>query len=169
MGALTFHFPTKQSLAEAVEQRSRASTRRVVADVLTATRPALAAGVELTLAMARLLKEDVSVRAAARLARERPSSTPPWCSEWQPVLEDLFRRAQHECGMRPGSDPRAAVALAVQLVAGTEAQLRVPPGVPPGPAVDPVVQLVQIWNLVLRGLSVKPAPYPLSTQAQGVE
>jgi len=157
LGALTFHFPTKQALADAVEQRSSASTRQVVAAVLSTPRPALASVVELTLALARLLREDVCVRAAARLARERPASQTPWPAEWLPVLEELFRRAQDERGMRPGSDPRAALALAAQLVMGTEAQLHNPGALSRAMGENPVAQLTQIWNLVLCGLAVKRA------------
>lgn len=156
MGALTFHFPTKQALADAIQQQGRAAVRDAVAGVVSRPRPALATGVALTVALARLLEENVEVRAAARLARECHPSTTAWSAEWLPVLRDLFRRAEEECGLRPGSDPDALAALAAHLVTGAEIQVRggatdVTNGVNAGA----VVQLAQIWRVVLRGLIVK--------------
>ncbi|WP_030201085.1 TetR/AcrR family transcriptional regulator [Streptomyces sp. NRRL S-87] len=160
MGALTFHFPTKRALAEAVQQQGREQVRDAIADVVAKHRPALATGVALTVTLARLLEENVEVRAAARLARECSRST--WASEWLPVLRDLFRRAQEECGLRPGSDPDALAALAAHLVAGAELQLRDELALRGGAeslagdsAASPVVQLAQIWRVVLRGIIVK--------------
>lgn len=155
MGALTFHFPTKQALAEAVQQQGRAVVREAVARVVSRPRPALATGVALTLALARLLEDNVEVRAAARLARECPPSVAPWSADWLPVLRDLFHQAQDECGLRQGSDPDALAALAAHLVAGAEIQVRAcgGNGMTAGPG--PGEQLAQIWRVVLRGLIVK--------------
>ncbi|MGW6690415.1 TetR family transcriptional regulator [Streptomyces sp. NPDC054961] len=157
MGALTFHFPTKQALAEAVQQQGRAVVREAVAGVVSRPRPALATGVALTLTLARLLEDNVEVRAAARLARECPPSVAPWSADWLPVLRDLFHQAQDECGLRHGSDPDALAALAAHLVAGAEIQVRacgakdMTHAAGPGPG----EQLARIWRVVLRGLIVK--------------
>ncbi|MEV7727452.1 TetR/AcrR family transcriptional regulator [Streptomyces sp. NPDC101733] len=168
MGALTFHFPTKQALAAAVQEQGRAVVRDAVAVVVSRPRPALAIGVAVTVTLARLLEESVEVRAAARLARECPLPLPPsspspvWSVEWMPVLHDLFRRAGEEsgedCGLRPGSDPEALTALAAHLVAGAEIHIRGYGRRPPGSfdtGAGAVAQLAQIWRVVLRGLIVK--------------
>lgn len=156
MGALTFHFPTKQTLAEAVRQQGLAIVRDAVDRVTSRPGPALATGVALTVSLARLLEENVEVRAAARLARECPPSAASWTAEWLPVLRELFRRAQQECGLRPGSDPDALAALAAHLVAGAEAQVRGGEAAAvSGAGIGAVAQLVQIWRVVLSGLVVK--------------
>lgn len=156
MGALTFHFPTKQALAEAVQQQGRALVREAVAGVVARPRPALATGIALTLALARLLEDNVEVRAAARLARECPPSVAPWSADWLPVVRELFHQAQNECGLRRDSDPDALAALAAHLVAGAEIQVR-GGGVAlmTGQHSGPGEELAQIWRVVLRGLIVK--------------
>ncbi|WP_424217592.1 TetR family transcriptional regulator (plasmid) [Streptomyces sp. BI20] len=160
MGAMTFHFRNKAALADAVQSRGGDLVRDAVAEVLARPRPALAAGVALTVALTRLLEENVEVRAAARLARERSPST--WGADWLPALGDLFRRAGDEYGLRPGSDPAVLARLAGHLVTGMEMQLREartrPPAAPdedPGTEPGPVPQLAEIWRLVLRGVTDK--------------
>ncbi|MCS0638644.1 TetR/AcrR family transcriptional regulator [Streptomyces sp. LP05-1] len=155
MGALSFHFPTKRDLARAVREQGYALVRDTVAGVLSRPGPALATGVALTLTLARLLEENVEVRAAARLSRECPPVTSSWYAEWLPELRVLFRRAQDEGGLRPGSDPEALAALAAHLVSGAEVQLRGGAAASGARDLSPVAQLAQIWRVVLPGLVVQ--------------
>jgi AcrR family transcriptional regulator len=149
MGALTFHFPTKSALADAVRARAAATTRAAVHP---------AAGrcpADLADALVGLLENDPEVRAAARLTRERPEGPDNWYAVWAPAL----------CG-DPG-DPEPATALdpddadlpidlalvAYCLVAGAEAVLRgeIPAA---GTAARPGEvrrRLHQAWRRVLSG------------------
>ncbi|MHA6757950.1 TetR family transcriptional regulator [Streptacidiphilus sp. PAMC 29251] len=155
MGALTFHFPTKQALAQAVQQQGRAVVREAVAVIVSRPRPALALGVALTVGLARLLEQDVAVRAAVRLARECPPAATwscDWSADWLPILHDLFHQAQQESLLRPGTDPDLLAALAAYLVAGAEIQVRGRPAVASG---GPVTELVRTWLVALSGQTVK--------------
>jgi AcrR family transcriptional regulator len=149
MGALTFHFPTKSALADAVRARAAATTRAAV-------HPAAGRGpADLADVLLGLLENDPEVRAAARLTRERPEAPDNWYAVWAPAL----------CG-DPG-DPEPATALdpddadlpidlalvAYCLVAGAEAVLRgeIPAA---GTAARPGEvrrRLHQAWRRVLSG------------------
>lgn len=92
MGALTFHFSTKAELADAIEKSARTMVAEVVEQVSARKAPSLGLAVELTLELARLLEREEVVRAAARIARERPGS-PEWSSTWVPRLRQKIGRA----------------------------------------------------------------------------
>ncbi|MFJ9946594.1 TetR family transcriptional regulator [Kitasatospora sp. NPDC091207] len=200
MGALTFHFPTKASLADAVR-----------ADAITLTRAAVgtAAGGEgggtpgegtpardgpdgpggpdgtgevarLTDVLTRLLQDEPSVSAAARLAWEQPGSADNWYASWLPVLRGHLARQpsrvppQRADGPGPeahgadGPDPqeweaRAAAADAQDLeilvhclVVGSEALRRgvVPVGGETAPGGEELRQrLRRLWHRTLAGPS----------------
>lgn len=154
-GALTFHFPTKDALADAIQQRGQHRTRQVVERLVAGRTPPLRTVVDLTLALAGQLECDVTVRAAARLSRERPEATAAsWYAAWTPAVCELSQRAAGEL-------PREGLAstvsgLARHLVAGVEVHLRSfarQPGPLPG-AVNSRAQLEQIWDLLLRGMDL---------------
>ncbi|GLP66139.1 hypothetical protein TUSST3_27590 [Streptomyces sp. TUS-ST3] len=141
MGALTFHFRAKADLASAVCQEAETITR----GALTRLAPvgALLPVVEFTLVVARLLDEEVTVRAAARLTQERAVPS-PWHTVWRAVLRDLVDRAPEPSG--PGCGPRPAELelLAVYLTAGAEAALR-----EGRTGKEVLAQLECLWALVL--------------------
>ncbi|MGI5428194.1 TetR family transcriptional regulator [Streptomyces sp. CA-179760] len=119
MGALTFHFPAKADLATAVCCEAEALTGEALARLVPAgPLPPVA---EFTLEVARLLEQEVTVRAAARLTRERavPSR---WYTLWRTALRDLVAAAREPAGDRPAPDELEL--LAVYLTAGAEAALR---------------------------------------------
>ncbi|MGN5376610.1 TetR family transcriptional regulator [Streptomyces lasalocidi] len=97
MGALTYHFSTKDDLVAAIRAEGRAITGSTVERVVSGALPPLCAAVELTLAVTDLLGADAAVRATARLSRERQALEPAWASLWAEPLGDLIRRA----GCRP--------------------------------------------------------------------
>ncbi|MFE0649497.1 TetR family transcriptional regulator [Streptomyces sp. NPDC059534] len=142
MGALTFHFPAKGELADAVHASGVAATREVLRQLNAEPGTALQAIIDLTHALAQLLAENVEVRAAARLDREREDADPAWQSEWAPVLRDLLARARREGTSE--TDLEAVAVLATYLVAGAEAAVR-----------DGVLSagvgehLTRLWNLAL--------------------
>ncbi|WP_327069967.1 TetR/AcrR family transcriptional regulator [Kitasatospora sp. NBC_01250] len=153
-GALTFHFPTKDALADAVQWHGRHTTQLVV-DGLTELRPPPLRGVvDLTLALAGLLERDVTVRAAARLSRERPGCPAVWCTAWNPALGRLAARVTG--GPSPAGAAGPLVALARHLVAGVEVHLRCAAGQEGGLGASPGVQaeIEQIWSLLLHGMDL---------------
>ncbi|MEV6259569.1 TetR/AcrR family transcriptional regulator [Streptomyces sp. NPDC051784] len=147
MGALSFHFPTKAELARAVVQEAEGITR----EALTLITPACPVHpvAAFTLALARLLDEEVSVRAAARLTHEQalPSL---WPALWRTALRELVATVGGRPG--PGPDTGELELLAVYLTAGAEASLRA------GNTGEEVrAQLECLWSLVLA-----PSPGPAS-------
>ncbi|MGY3677193.1 ScbR family autoregulator-binding transcription factor [Streptomyces sp. TE33382] len=152
LGAVTFHFPNKAGLAEAVEKAGRdevARTLRRMSDSPTAPLQQLA---DLTLELARLIEQEDTVRALLRLERER-AATPHWTEIWLPTADELLRRAYDSGDLRASAHPKAMATLVVHLVAGAEIVLRRhrSAGAPaPESAAD---LLARIWQLVLTGVS----------------
>jgi AcrR family transcriptional regulator len=151
LGALTFHFPMKEDLADAVQAAGSSAVRGALRG-LPFQRGALPASVALTIEMAWLMETDVMVRAAARLSRERPGEAAHWDAVWRPTLERLLQRAA-DGELRPAADPRLVFALAEGLVAGAEARIRAA-GAPPATCENSTsVWLADIWQLVLPALT----------------
>ncbi|WP_327678603.1 TetR family transcriptional regulator [Kitasatospora sp. NBC_00458] len=106
MGALTFHFPSKAALADAVRADAAALTRAAV-EAGTGQEPPGTEGVaELTDTLTRLLQEEPSVRAAARLTWEQPESAGNWHTGWSPDLRDRLARERARAGQRACSGHR---------------------------------------------------------------
>ncbi|MGW4809603.1 TetR family transcriptional regulator [Kitasatospora sp. NPDC004272] len=153
MGALTFHFQTKEQLAATVRAQGYAMTRTVVQQVGRGQEVPVHSVVSLTLALAELLEQEPVVRAAARLTRERSGTGPDWTLAWVPDLREWLDRT-----VRDGSvdlpDQEAVATLAAHLVIGAEADARrlAERGLRPGGC--PVARLSAVWDLMLRGISV---------------
>ncbi|MEV0323433.1 TetR family transcriptional regulator [Streptomyces sp. NPDC050658] len=122
IGALTFHFSSKNQLARAVRDQGIAATRALVADATARREAPFQCVVSLTVTLVELLERDVSVRAAARLAREAYDDQHRWESEWVPVIGERLRAGAE--GTSHGTDSAALTAMAVHLVCGVEATLR---------------------------------------------
>ncbi|WP_053752602.1 TetR/AcrR family transcriptional regulator [Streptomyces sp. MMG1533] len=145
MGALTFHFATKGELADAVAESGGTTTRQAlplrpgpagVADVVGFTRT-----------LARLLEQEVVVRAAARLTWDRSAVGAGWYGTWLPLLHDLVGRADEE--LAAWASPQAVVALALSVVAGAETAVRLD-GLPGAERVAaPAHHATLVWDLAL--------------------
>lgn len=144
IGALTFHFTSKQHLSRAVREQGIATTRTFVADTVARREPPLQYVVALTVALAELMEKDASVRAAARLAREAYDDQHSWESTWVPLIGERLRETggTQSC---PAADPAALSAMAVHLVRGVEASLRHPDH--PDHSSNSAM-LARIWRLV---------------------
>ncbi|MBT2469064.1 TetR/AcrR family transcriptional regulator [Streptomyces sp. ISL-66] len=162
MGALTFHFPNKEELAEVVRAQGHEITVAVVERLRVREEAPVPSVVALTLALAGLLEQEACVRAAARLTRERPGCGPDWTSAWVPTVHERLRRlgAQgdgfraaggREFQVDPGADRWALAALATHLIAGVEADVRRRAGGEEEPDGRTAAQLARIWDLVLSG------------------
>jgi len=149
MGALTFHFPTKHRLAEAVCGEGAETVRAALTRRPDTEPPGLQGVIDLTHALARLLEEEVVVRAAARLGRERRETAATWYAAWGPALQECLDHAQK--ADLPVSDTvrQAVAALVGHLVAGSEATQRANAAGAHRPAARE--QLRWIWELVLTG------------------
>ncbi|MEY9847568.1 TetR family transcriptional regulator [Streptacidiphilus sp. MAP5-3] len=121
MGALSFHFPSKNALAAEVCAQGAAATRAVLDRVVAAPRPGLLAVVDLTLALVHLLEQDVRARACARLARDLAPELPSWNSLWCEDLRELLGRARLD---RPAAAVEGLRTLVRYLMAGAEASIR---------------------------------------------
>lgn len=144
MGALTFHFANKSELADAVVERGCEVTRELVDAVVASRQCALRSVEALTLGLAELLEEDVAVRSAALLARERPEAATDWTAVWLPVVRGLLENAGEQGELRAGALPVTVAALVAHLLAGAEVQRRC------GGTVN---RLEPIWELVLNGVA----------------
>ncbi|MFF1717792.1 TetR family transcriptional regulator [Streptomyces sviceus] len=152
MGALTFHFRSKDALADAVQQRGIALTEEVVQQIFRTRQPPLETVIAITLAVVGLLEESSVVRAAAGLSRERVTTSFPWPSSWIPVIEDLVVR-EPEGTLNSGTHPRALLSLVTHLMTGAEVLIHTR-GEVAGPGhVHAVTQVAEIWDLTLRGVS----------------
>ncbi|WP_407836846.1 TetR family transcriptional regulator [Streptomyces sp. DSM 116496] len=119
MGALTFHFAAKDELAAVVQAWGRAKTNAALRDLHKERVPPLQAAIDLTHTLAKLLEEEVGVRAAARLARDGASTSEDWNAVWIPTLREILSRAAAEGAL--GADPKDFEVLVALLVAGVEA------------------------------------------------
>lgn len=153
MGALTFHFPSKGALAEAVREEGRTIVDAVVTRMLPPGESQLRAVVDLTVALAELLEKDVVVRAAARVAGEQPGVAGQWSGSWLPAVSNLLERARKDGQLRAGGRMETLTALAAYLLAGAESQIRTRAVVPGREAESVADQLEQIWKLALRGVA----------------
>ncbi|MFJ9343348.1 TetR family transcriptional regulator [Streptomyces sp. NPDC101733] len=150
-GALTFHFVSKEELAEAVRAQGYAETLAVVGRVTDRQEPSVRSVVGLTVALAGLLEDEVCVRAAARLTRDQPECVPEWTSAWVPAIHEHLRQSVREPAAGPLDDRTTLAELAEHLVAGAEADVRRRSD--RGEDLDgrSAERIARIWDLVLRG------------------
>ncbi|MGE7435574.1 TetR family transcriptional regulator [Kitasatospora sp. NPDC001175] len=154
MGALTFHFRSKQDLAAEVRAEGQAATLAVVGRVAERREDPVRSVVSLTVALAELLEQDVAVRAAARLAREQPGVGPDWSATWAPVIQEhLGRTGAGRSG--PAADRTVLATLADYLLLGAEDRARRQAGRPDALDDRTAGTLARIWEIALRGLATE--------------
>ncbi|MWA08075.1 TetR/AcrR family transcriptional regulator [Streptomyces sp. BA2] len=170
MGALTFHFPTKDKLADALQERGRSMTQAAVRQALAVPASPLRRARALVLALARLLEKDTEVRAAARLARERSSTEADWTANWLPHLRELLDQAHADGQLRAEADPETVTVMAGYLIAGVDAHLRhlAHTPAPDAPHTDAVGQLARVWDLILHGVCAVEPPRQNARQGEDV-
>ncbi|WP_416972062.1 TetR family transcriptional regulator [Streptomyces sp. 4F14] len=123
LGALTFHFASKEHLAREVGEQGCATTRAALTDLPAHPVSSLDWLAPYTLALTGLLDRDPAVRAAARLTRELLWTAPNWYAAWQPALRERLADVS-PAELPPGADPSTLTALAAHLVAGAETWAR---------------------------------------------
>ncbi|MFE5579926.1 ScbR family autoregulator-binding transcription factor [Kitasatospora sp. NPDC056531] len=125
-GALYFHFVSKQALADGVRAAAGREIGSAALRALRADGPAVQGLIDLSQELARLLREDVVVRAGVRLGRPgpRPAGAPdaqPADATWRSltaVVHRLLDRAAEAGELRPGVDRWACAELLSSVVAG---------------------------------------------------
>ncbi|NVI86252.1 TetR/AcrR family transcriptional regulator [Actinomadura sp. BRA 177] len=121
-GALYFHFPTKADLAVAILREQHTLWSDVVSQLRWQKRAILVL-FELSFHVAELFRDDVIVRASARLAYEGApvaSSTPPLFDGWATVIEELLLEAVSQGDARPETQARPVAEFIVAAFAGCE-------------------------------------------------
>ncbi|MEV5017647.1 TetR/AcrR family transcriptional regulator [Streptomyces sp. NPDC053780] len=167
MGALTFHFPNKAQLADAVAEEAWATARKVVEHIADQPAPALQRTIALTLELTRLIEEEVLVRCAVRLSREWHSST-GWAEVWLPLVTSLAGQA-HASGQLSGRTlPDDLTGLIRLLIEGSEVNLRNSGAAEPSDesAVD---RLQHSWRLVLEGIAPSGSAATLPLPGAGMD
>ncbi|MFD3337080.1 TetR family transcriptional regulator [Streptomyces sp. NPDC058700] len=163
IGAVTFHFPTKVLLADAVQEEGRSVTvaalERLTAEPMTPLRMVI----DLTLELTRLMEQEPSVRSAIRLSRERPS-TVSWSDAWLPTVRSLLDRAYESGQLHTDALPADVTTLVEHLTSGAEAYLRSRMGSDPA-FESAVAQLKRVWRLALAGVSAEGSTVPRQTGA----
>ncbi|NGP08373.1 TetR/AcrR family transcriptional regulator [Rhodococcus sp. 14C212] len=146
-GALTFHFPTKDALVQALITEQEQRTLATIGVVLHTDAPALEQLVALTHALGRLFAEDLIVQAGLRLTGEYERADPEAYRSWITVFEGLFRRAAAEGELSTRLNPKAHARFLVSAVAGVYLLSMVLAG-----RADLEVRLDQMWELLLPGI-----------------
>ncbi|MFF9344870.1 MULTISPECIES: TetR family transcriptional regulator [unclassified Streptomyces] len=161
IGAVTFHFPTKVHLADAVQEEGRSVTvaalERLAAEPMTPLRMVI----DLTLELTRLMEQEPAVRSAIRLSRERPA-TESWSDAWLPTVRTLLDRAYENGQLRTDALPADVTTLVEHLTSGAEAYLRSRMGSDPA-FESAVAQLKRVWRLALAGVSAEGPVVPRQT------
>ncbi|MFF7360375.1 TetR family transcriptional regulator [Streptomyces sp. NPDC008125] len=129
VGAVTFHFASKAELADAVHAQGVAETRHALQRVGRGVAP-LQTAFSMASTVVRCLEDDVAVRAAARLDRDRETSVPNWTAVWSGLIQEELAEAvgmEHHASATPSirqAAPSVVLALVVYLVHGAEMDLR---------------------------------------------
>ncbi|KOV75647.1 MULTISPECIES: TetR/AcrR family transcriptional regulator [Streptomyces] len=152
MGALTFHFPTKPALAEAVHARGSEITREAVARTGAEPpeepdHPLLQRVIRISHTVAALLCEEPTVRAAGRLTREGAPGPADWTDSWLPDVRGLLDQASREKELRTGVDPEIVALLLRYLILGVLDSPQPTEG-----CASHLARLNAVWAVLLTGL-----------------
>ncbi|OKJ48496.1 transcriptional regulator [Streptomyces sp. CB02009] len=158
LGAMTFHFPTKVHLADAVQQEGRAVTLAALERLAVEPKAPLRMVIDLTLELTRLMEQEPTVRSAIRLGRERPG-TEAWSDAWLPMVRGLLDRAYESGQLHTDALPADVTTLVEHLTSGAEAYLRTRMGSDPA-FESAVAQLKRVWHLALVGVSAEASGVP---------
>lgn len=156
-GALSFHFGSKEELADTVRREACARSSRAAEEMRAKEQPALQTLVDLTHLVAEQLRSAHLVRAAVKLARELdtppdPDVNPLAC--WQQVFSDVAREAEKEGALRGEATTEAVAELAFCLACGSHPEAS---GRSADYGDDIHQRLAAHWQLLLHGLVSEPA------------
>ncbi|MGH3311303.1 MAG: ScbR family autoregulator-binding transcription factor [Streptomyces sp.] len=153
-GALSFHFGSKEELADTVRREACTRTCMATEQLREKDQPALQTLIDLTHLVAHQLAHDHLARAAVKLARELetpgdPEINPIAC--WRQVFTDVAREAEKDGTLRCEATAEAVAELSFCLVSGAHAEQT-------DKDVDIHQRLAAHWQLLLPGLVAHPGP-----------
>ena len=158
-GAIYFHYSNKEQLALAVVRAHFATWPAVIARHEAVPEPALHKLVRLSFTVARAFRDDVLVRAGARLWAERKSidvEMPPPFVDWIATVERMLTQARAAGDLAPGAEPSRDAPTLVAAFFGLHTL---------SDALDDRLliedRLTDLWLLLLPGLQSEPAPRTL--------
>ncbi|ASU80358.1 TetR/AcrR family transcriptional regulator [Actinopolyspora erythraea] len=147
-GAFYFHFASKEALALALVESQARRWPRVRGDWLRRELDPLSIAVGMLNEAARLIEQDVVLRAGTGLARHRIATA--GCSDsepdWESLLLDLLRRASEGGLLRPGVDPEAVARVAYAALVGARVI-----GSTRGPGT--AARMEETWRVTLQGVA----------------
>ena len=164
-GAIYFHYTNKEQLALALVDAHFSAWPAVIARHDATAGPALEKLVGLSFAVARTFRDDVLVRAGARLWTERKSidiEMPLPFVDWITTVERLLTRARAEGDLAPHAEPSRDAPTLVAAVFGPHTLSDV--------LDDRMLiedRLTDFWLLFLPGIQADPAPRDLLAKAGG--
>ncbi|MER6124109.1 ScbR family autoregulator-binding transcription factor [Streptomyces sp. NPDC001795] len=162
-GAIYFHYTNKEQLALAVVKAHFATWPAMVARHEAAPEPALEKLVRLSFAVGRAFRDDVLVRAGARLWAERRSidvEMPPPFVDWIATVERMLTRARAEGDLASHAEPSRDAPTLVAAFFGLHTLSDV--------LDDRLLiedRLADLWLLLLPGLQTDPTPHALLARA----
>ena len=147
-GALSFHFGSKEELADTVRREACARTHRATELLREKDQSALQTLIDLTHLVAHQLAHDHLARAAVVLARELdtpgdPEINPLAC--WRQVFTDAAREAEKDGTLRGEATAEAVAELAFCLASGAHSEQT-------DQDADIHQRLAEHWQLLLCGL-----------------
>ncbi len=172
-GGLSFHFRNKAELADAVQGVALRVTLDSLETVLCGNRGSVQAFIDVSHLLARLLDENVFVRAGARLSSERrhcsqTASYDPrldWHTSWRQVLEYIGSQLREDGLLRPAA--AAVPELLRHVLFGKEMATHLPlqaqgaePWTDTADRPAPAL-LTSFWQLVLPQLVTRNTPTDL--------
>jgi AcrR family transcriptional regulator len=149
-GALYFHFPSKEDLAAAVIQEQHHLWPDLIVELRDHHPRAIRLLMELSWQVAGMFRDNVLVRASARLVSERDQigvSIPPLFSGWAETIDKLLAEARAQGDLLPDVDTRGVSELIVAAFAGCQ---RISEAANRG--TDLRQRVTSMWHYLLPGL-----------------
>ncbi|WP_070018725.1 TetR/AcrR family transcriptional regulator [Streptomyces nanshensis] len=152
-GALSFHFSSKEDLAETVLREACSRTLQATRTLLEKRQPALRALMDLTHWVAHQLASDPLTQAAVRLVRELKTPSDPEVNLldcWRSIFTEVAEKAEEEGTLRPGTTAEGVAELAFCIVAsGAHSQQA---GTEDADGSDVHHRLSGLWQMLLHGV-----------------
>ncbi|MFF9815311.1 ScbR family autoregulator-binding transcription factor [Streptomyces sp. NPDC014006] len=122
-GALFFHFPTKDDLADAVQKRGQDILEAMLTDLTYAEKSCLQVLVDALHALSGMLRSDPFIKAGVRIARERTAGSPApmdFYPLWLDRLGQLLETARKDGELAADVPDLSARTLVTAVVCGVE-------------------------------------------------
>lgn len=149
-GAFYYHFPTKQSVAEAIFEQADARFQEALADLVSSSPPALEYLVRLTFIVADVTEHDNLVRVGnllrQGLVQVSPAAVATFDSRRRDILVSLVKKAVAEGDLLDDIDPDAVAHTIATGLLGTRL-------LSDATGEDMFARLTQVWDVILRGIA----------------